>query len=158
MLLVNWFFHVPGGLNVTHKFFLGLGFGALALAVVLVGCGGQATGDKVAISGKVTLKGQPLDHGTITFTSVDPSKQLMAGGKIQNGQFDIPASEGLPPGRYRVRISSPVGGAQVAAGEAPGESDVVAEERIPPEWGARSTQEVEIKPGERRATFNFDIP
>jgi hypothetical protein len=128
------------------------------LALSILGCGGAPSDGKVAISGTVTLKGQPLDRGTITFSSVDASKQLMTGGQIVNGQFDIPAKDGLPPGRYRVRISSAAGGAQVAPGEAPGESNTVAEERIPPEWGSQSTQEVEIKPGERRATFKFDIP
>lgn len=130
----------------------------LSSTLLLTGCGAATTGGNVAISGRVTLKGQPLDRGTITFTSVDPSKQLMTGGQIQNGQFHIPADKGLPPGRYRVRISSPVGGVEVRPGEAPGESDVLAEERIPPEWGANSQQEVEIKPGERSVTFNFDIP
>ncbi|MCS7237341.1 MAG: carboxypeptidase-like regulatory domain-containing protein [Thermoguttaceae bacterium] len=130
----------------------------LILAVLNGGCGGAGAGGKVAISGTVTLKGQPLDRGTVTFTSVDPSKQLMAGAQITNGKFSIPADQGLPPGRYRVRFSAPAGGPQVAPGEAPGDSSVVAEERIPPEWGAQSTQEVEIKPGQSSAMFEFNIP
>lgn len=128
------------------------------LLLATVGCGGSSAGDKVAISGTVTLKGQPLDRGTVTFTSVDPSKQLMAGAQITNGQFSIPAEQGLPPGRYRVRFSAPAGGPEVSPGEAPGESAVLAEERIPPEWGAQSTQEVEIKPGQSRVTLEFNIP
>ncbi len=130
----------------------------LLLGLVIGGCGGGAADDKAAISGKVTLKGQPLDRGTITFTSVDPSKPLMAGGQIQNGEYRIPANQGLPAGRYRVRISSPVGGTEVSPGEAPGESDILAEERIPPEWGVNSQQEVEIKPGQRTVSFDFNIP
>lgn len=134
-------------------------FGMLAFctAVSLEGCGSSKAGDKLAISGSVRLKGQPLESGTITFSSVDPQKQLMTGVKIQNGQFRIAAEHGLPPGQYRVRISSPMGGPAVGPDEAPGAAPTVAQDRIPPEWGSKSTQQVEIKSGQKN-DFVFEIP
>lgn len=123
----------------------------------LLGCGSGQAGGKLAISGSVKLKGQPLDSGTITFSSVDAQQQQMTGGQIKNGQFAIPAEQGLPPGKYRVRISSPVGGPTVKPDEAPGAATTVAQERIPPEWGQKSNQQVEVKAGQKNH-FTFEIP
>lgn len=133
-------------------------FGFLWLGILWVsGCtGGQAEG-KLPISGTVNLKGQPLESGTITFCSVDPQQQQMTGGQIKNGQFSIPAEHGLPPGKYRVRISSPMGGPTLKPEEAPGLPSGVAQDRIPPEWGIKSNQQVEVKAGQRNH-FTFEIP
>ncbi len=138
------------------KFGRALAFLLIGILALSWGCAREDTGGKLPISGRVTLKNQPLDQGSIEFRSVDASLQLMTGGQIQNGQFSIPAAKGLPPGRYRVRISAPVGGATVAPGEAPGDSTEVAQERIPPEWGAQSTQEIELAEG--KTNFEFNIP
>jgi len=141
-----------------HRLYLKLDSLLFSLGmIVLLGCGsGQADG-KLAISGTVKLKGQPLESGTITFSSVDPQQQQMTGAQIKNGQFSISADHGLPPGKYRVRISSPVGGTAVKSDEAPGMAPAVAQDRIPPEWGSKSNQQVEVKAGQKNH-FTFEIP
>ena len=77
--------------------------GFLTIAVVL--CGGCGPGDpRLPVSGIVQLDGQPLAAGTIEFAPVGSGGQ--AGASISEGRFDIPASRGLPPGDYLVRITA----------------------------------------------------
>lgn len=154
--LVYTSYHSRGGEHMKHLSFKGCCLAAVGF-VFLLGCGSGQAGGKLAISGTVKLKGQPLESGTITFSSADPQQQQMTGGQIKNGQFSIPAEQGLPPGKYRVRISSPVGGPTVKPDEAPGETPTVAQDRIPPEWGSKSNQQVEIKAGQKNH-FTFEIP
>ncbi len=72
--------------------------------VVLSGCGPQS--DRLAISGKITLNGAPLDSGSIRFTSVAGQKLFASGAVVENGEFDIPQEKGLPPGTYQLEISA----------------------------------------------------
>lgn len=77
-------------------------------ALVLVsclGCGGNTNG-RLALSGSVTLDGQPLQEGSISFLSVGAAKKSMTGGAIVEGGYSIPAKEGLVVGTYRVSISA----------------------------------------------------
>lgn len=125
--------------------------------VAVAGCGGGDPLARQAVSGTVTFKGQPLDKGTITFLPADPQGKGMGGATITNGQFSLPAAQGLPPGRYRVQISSPTGGAEVTPGEAPGESSKLAEERIPASWNTESKHEITVeKGGANKFDFHID--
>ena len=80
----------------------------------LTGCGGGApTYDApVAVSGKVSLKGQPLTGRTIHFSPVDPKKSLPGSGQIQSdGGFKVTTTkpdDGLTPGKYNVFIDPAV--------------------------------------------------
>ena len=125
----------------------------LLLAVVVFGCGEADPLGRRSVSGKVTLAGQPLAQGTISF---EPSgKGTSAGATITDGSYSIPTETGLPPGSYVVRVSSPTGG--VATPVAPGESGQLATEQIPEEFNAKSTHKVEVaKDGKN--TFDFSIP
>lgn len=76
---------------------------ALALLAMLVGCGPGDSRQRQAVSGTVTLDGNPLASGNIEF---DPLAEdgLSSGANLRAGQFEIPAANGLPAGEYRVRI------------------------------------------------------
>jgi hypothetical protein len=82
----------------------------LCLAVLLAaflaagGCSRSSNG-RLAISGKVTLDGTPLDQGLISF---NPAKEKMpsAGAAIVAGAYHMPATKGLLPGMYKVAIDS----------------------------------------------------
>lgn len=131
--------------------------GAVLAMMFASGCGqGDASG-RQAISGTVTFQGKPLDHGTLQIISLDPGKQAISGGMIKDGKFSIAADKGLPPGKYRVRISSPEEGSAGAAPAMPGDPAPVAKERIPPEYsGPESKLEIEItKRGKN--DFNLEI-
>lgn len=126
----------------------------LAGVALLTGCGGSAT-DRQAVSGTVTLKGSPLDQGTIQF--IPKAKEgAFSGANIENGKYRIAAAQGLVPGQYEVRISSGQPNTK-AAEAAPGETGPPALERIPPEFNTNSNKTVEVK-ATGPNTFDFSIP
>lgn len=125
----------------------------LLMAIGVWGCGAADPLGRRPISGKVTLAGSPLAQGTITFEPV--AQGTSAGATIVNGTYAIAADQGLPPGKYTVRISSPTGG--IATPEAPGESTQYATEQIPEDFNSNSTLKAEVsKDGNN--TFDFVIP
>ena len=69
----------------------------------IAGCGPRS--DRLAISGKVLLNGEPLSGGSIHFTSLG-EKKLTSGAMIENGEYHIPQEKGLLPGDYHLEISA----------------------------------------------------
>jgi hypothetical protein len=127
------------------------------LLLLFAGCGSRS--DRLAVSGEVTLDGAAVDAGSIHLTSTGNGKLFASGTMIQNGTFHIPQEKGLPPGKYRVEISSPDTAAPLAVYKgAPGEPALppTAPERIPPEYNYKSKQTVEVTTdGDNH--FKFDI-
>jgi hypothetical protein len=124
---------------------LGLKCVFIIIVVILSGCGPKS--DRLAVSGKVTLNGTPLDSGSIRFTSVAGQKLFASGAVIENGEFDIPQEKGLPPGTYQLEISAPDTKAPpVVYRSAPGEPVLppTAPERIPPEYNTNSKHTIEV--------------
>src|SRR5262245_24328187 len=76
----------------------------VALSLVL-GCGPKS--DRLAVSGAVTLDGTPLEAGSIRFDSSGGQKVVSSGALIKGGEYYVPQEKGLPPGKYRVQITSP---------------------------------------------------
>jgi len=122
----------------------------LSMAFVLgfVGCGPSRT----TVSGEVTLDGQPLDNGSITFIPLEGDTPS-AGIAITAGEYHVE----LAPGKKRVEISATkvVGKRQVYEGDP--NSPVVEDVReiIPPVYNAQSTLAVDITPGNN--THSFDL-
>jgi len=68
----------------------------------LVGCGGGTRPDRVPVSGRVTIDGEPLTFGSIRFIAEGPGRPAMT--KIDaNGRFDFGA-EGVVVGKNRVEV------------------------------------------------------
>jgi hypothetical protein len=126
------------------------------IASLLVGCGGGSVDGRYGLTGKVTLKGQPLAKGTIEFSAAEGGGPL-SGGTIENGQYTIAAESGLKPGTYTVKISSieEVGGGAPAA-PGPESTTQVGKELIPAEFNINSTKTVEVKTSGN--SFDFAIP
>ena len=127
------------------------------LLVALAGCGRRS--DRLAVSGDVTLDGAPLDQGSIRLTSTGSGKLFASGAMIHEGKFHVPQDKGLPPGTFRVEISSPDTAAPLVVYKgAPGEPTLppTAPERIPPEFNSNSKQTVELTTGGDNH-FKFDI-
>lgn len=80
-------------LFLRRSFFLGMLAVSLCAAT---GCGGG----KGKISGKVTLDGQPLQAGRISFV---PSKGTGATTEIKNGEYSV---EQIPPGEVKVTVDT----------------------------------------------------
>jgi hypothetical protein len=73
----------------------------VALSCLLVaGCG---AGDRRQhVRGTVTLDGQPVEVGSLTFQPAEGNPALSAGGLIAKGSYDLPAQAGPMPGKYLV--------------------------------------------------------
>lgn len=124
------------------------------IATLLTGCGKSDPLKRQAVNGEITLEGTSLAAGTITF---DPKTGgTMSGATVTNGKFHIPQESGLPAGDYVVRLSS-AGDELAPAEEAPGESNRLAVELIPPEYGSESTQTVTISEGKENIV-KIDVP
>jgi hypothetical protein len=112
------------------------------------GCGADNPLGRKAISGNVTLDGQPVAAGSIEFA---PQQQggVGSGAMITAGSYQIEAAKGLPPGKYLVRIFAPEDAqAEQAEPSVPGPTGPSQPppgvERIPPEYNAKSDKVVEV--------------
>jgi hypothetical protein len=81
------------------------------LIAICVGCGKKGP-QRAAVSGHVTLDGQPINEGVIQFLPVEGTVGPETGGIITNGQYDISHERGPIVGRSRIelRASKKTGG------------------------------------------------
>lgn len=128
-------------------------------AGLLAGCSDPYAG-RYAVSGKVTLKGQPLSNATITFTPEDAAVGTTSGSSITDGTYTIERQHGLKPGKYLVRITAGDGknvANEEEAGAPGGSTNIISVDRIPPEWNVRSDKHVEVS-ADKPNQFDFDVP
>lgn len=122
------------------------------------GCSGPKD-PTLRISGKVTLNGQPVEHGDIEFGG-KVNNGLRRGAMIVKGKYQTAPMQGLLPGEYVVRIFSVAGNPhEVMPDIMPGEEDLgsaAKRDLIPPEYNMRSTQVVKVS-AEGPNEFNYDI-
>lgn len=113
---------------------------------------------RVPISGKVTLDTKPLDHGMIEFwpedspgetgSSENKRVKISSGAVVANGEYRIEKLQGLPPGKYRVRVFAPQSdGPPPNPNEAPGPGGRPGIERIPPQYNIQSAMIFEVAAG-----------
>lgn len=114
-------------------------------AATLLGCADRS--GPHAVSGTVTLDGNPVPQGQIVFDPQGPGK--MSVGIVRDGEFSIAAERGPTPGTYIVRITAerPTGHkvkpSSYAADQTPQD---VYEQYIPAKYNAASELKVEISP------------
>ncbi len=126
-----------------------VGIVALLGATFVWGCGG----DKLpTVKGKVTLDGQPLENGAISFVPADGATAT-AGGVITNGEYSIE----VPPGPKKVEItaSKVVGQRPAYEGDPNSPMIDITESIIPPRYNTQTELTREVQPGEN--TFDFDL-
>jgi hypothetical protein len=81
------------------------------LAMASSGCGrsGRQIPNRVPVSGRVTIAGQPLAYGTVQLVPESPEGHA-AMGTIKAGSFTLASAESFPgvvKGSYKVSIVSP---------------------------------------------------
>jgi hypothetical protein len=87
----------------------------VGLLACIAGCGGGGASKLIPVKGKVTLNGQPLAAGTLTFHP-DESKGNTAKlpmppvGTIKDGEYTLATGkfDGAPPGWYKVTVHADV--------------------------------------------------
>ena len=122
---------------------------ALAPLVCFAGCGGSAA---PSLKGRVTLDGAPVTSGSIVFLP-EQSEGRKAAAAIEDGNYTVPAEEGLLPGKYRVEVSwqKPTGKKIPSAD--PGMLTDETKEAIPAKYNSNSTLTAELAPGEASKDF-----
>ena len=115
--------------------------------VFLAGCGGPRA------EGTVTLDGQPVEDGTITFFP-EAGQGPNVPGEIKGGKYTIDSSRSLKPGPYRVEIYwFKKTGKQVPNTNDPGTKIDEAKQVIADEYNRSSKLKVEIKSGSNPLDF-----
>jgi len=111
--------------------------------VLLAGCGAREGN----LTGAVTVDGQPLKRGTITFTPADGKKSGVS-APVADGRF----SAVVPSGEMTVKVNGDkvVGKQQMYPG-APEVEKV--EELVAPEYNDQTTLKVTVKGGPQEETF-----
>lgn len=94
------------------------------------------------LEGSVRFKGQPLEKGTIDFLPTEAGNALSARTLIDGGKFSVVREQGLPPGVYKVLISSPEAGKGPPLGELKMPPPGV--ERIPAKYNRDSKETVTV--------------
>jgi len=130
--------------------------------MVAGGCGASGDpGPRAGVHGQVTLDGQPLRAGAITFYGGAAEQAVTAVGFIENGTYRIEPNEGPLVGTARVRFSpQPVDqeAFEVALEQAGrrGRRPRLTVVDIPPHYGSRSqlTAEVTLE-GDNRFDFHL---
>ena len=138
------------------------GAGFLVASALLVGCSGSEDG-RLEVSGKVKLKGEPIKDGTIVMFEPLDSQDTGGNATVAAGEYSIPRSNGLKPGRYLVRITAGDGKTAVNPldPDTPpgpgGGTNIVSKDLVPADWNVNSKQEVKVtRDGPNK--FDFDIP
>ena len=132
----------------------------VAILLGLAGCSDPYEG-RLAVTGKVTVKGEPLKEASISFEPLD-GQTTRAGGGVAAGAYAIPRDAGLRPGKYLVRLTAgdgktPAGDPEANAGGPGGNTNIVSVDLIPPDYGVSSKQTVTVTADGPNA-FDFDLP
>jgi len=119
-------------------------FLCLLVGLLLTGCDrGPAKG---TVQGTVTLDGQPVDGGVITFVPADGNSQPEA-VPITAGQYTVT----MPVGDKRVEIYWAPSGDKAADTATQGREQIV--QRIPTKYNSQSTLTHKVVAGEARQDF-----
>ena len=134
--------------------------GLVAALVALPGCA-DSHGGRLAVRGKVTVKGEPLKEASISFEPLD-GQGTRGGTGVTAGAYAIPRDAGLKPGKYLVRLTAgdgktPAGDPEAEAGGPGGSTNIVSVDLIPPDYGVSSMQTVTVTADGPNA-FDFDLP
>jgi hypothetical protein len=134
-----------------------IGFSLVALSLfALVACCGCGGGVSTAeVKGKVTLDGQPLTGGSVSFIPAQDATKgaagLMSAGEINaQGEFTLGCANGKPGatvGTHQVTVRPAFGGGSTPTGTAPAAAGKV--QAVPPKYSdpATSGLKAEVKAG-----------
>jgi hypothetical protein len=127
---------------------------ALAAAVLCTACAGCGDDEapKYDVSGEVTLQGQPLQSGTVSFFPAD-GQGPTAGAVITAGRYTAE----VPPGPKKVEIRSPKVVGQRKLFDAPDSpTSDITEEQVPAKYNTQTTLTADIQDDRDDLNFNLE--
>jgi len=131
-------------------------FGIACGLLLIVGCGGASL-NRAEISGKVTLDGNPVSTGLVTFVPKNTEKAVVVSANIVNGEYRLKRAEGPAVGIYSVKVSSVQNtGKKLENATMPGLFYEEQAEMIPkPYSGMETPLSTEVKSGKNTADFDI---
>ncbi len=133
------------------------------VAVSAAGCGGGDGLPRVAVSGSVTVEGEPVPNGVVRFKPAEGTEGPMANAMITDGQYDIPGEQGPVAGNYEVQVQAYQDPNAAAPAPAAVARPAVASDKL----GAKTSSDDQNDetapvapqaPKESKRTFNVTIP
>ena len=128
----------------------------LSIAASSSGCG-RASIERAAISGTVTLDGQPLPRGQIRFIPTGESQGPSWSAWIKDGEYTTKGTKGVPVGNLRVEIKAfriPAGYVAVATAN---EDEVPKEQYLPAKFNTNSELTFSVSPGATAVEKNWEL-
>jgi hypothetical protein len=139
---------------LRRQFNAQVAWGLLILAMLILPSGCRRTDGvvRIRVRGQVTLNGNPVRDGAISFVPAD-GKGPTAGAKIVAGLYTAE----VPIGSKRVEIISPKVIGQRAAYDGAADSPMmdIVEEQIPLKYNVESILKAEVSHEKRTADFNL---
>jgi hypothetical protein len=146
-------------------------FSVLAMAIGLVGCGkGDDAPAFANVSGAVSYGGEPIDKGTITFstdgrapTSMDivngqyTGQAMVGSNKVAISSFRKAAKERKLPETAEKQVTAYSAMNKGGGGGGSPQSDLSMEDFIPEEYG-RGTKQIRVVEAGGANKFDFNIP
>jgi hypothetical protein len=122
----------------------------------VAGCGREYDGPRrFPLSGRVTIDGEPIDAGTISFIPPSESGQRVSGGLILEGAYAVTEEMGANAGPYRVEIRWQKKTGRKYRDRDSGDMVDERKEGLPPRFHAQSELAVEVSA--KQTTFDFDL-
>jgi 2-polyprenyl-6-methoxyphenol hydroxylase-like FAD-dependent oxidoreductase len=122
----------------------------------MIGCDSSDSLNRQAISGTVTLDGQPISTGAILFEPATQESGTAVGATIRQGTFAVSRRDGAVPGPYLVRVYS---SSKFQAPPTKGQTDRTPRpmvESLPPRYNTQTELRVRVR--DRSANrYNFDL-
>jgi len=124
-----------------------------ALFVLSLICLPGCSPGKSTVSGTVTLDGQPVQSGAITFVKDEGGSMVREGAVISDGKFEA----AVPPGKYKLELTGQkVVGKRTQTGfDGKPETLDVTEQLFPEKFNTKTELMQEIKPGAN--PINLDL-
>jgi hypothetical protein len=126
---------------------------ACVAVVAMIGCRGRAGPERVAVSGKVTFRGQSVEDGQIRFVPQAGTMAPVTIAPIRHGVYDAAASGGVPVGTHRVELRAydPNEPAPQGPGMPP------RKQLLPPNYNVDTQIAITVESGTRTITKNFEL-
>ena len=127
----------------------------LLLVLAVGGCGGRSGIERVAVSGSVSYRGEPVEVGQIRFIPVESTRAPVTVENIRGGAYKTETSGGVPVGDFRVEIrmydaEEYLTGPRVAGSPA-------AKQLLPDKYNRDSELRMSIASGSRAIRQDFSL-
>ena len=129
---------------------------AVCLTLVMtIGCSKPAEFQRAEVGGAVSVDGQPLAEGTISFYPDVKVKGSLVQAKIVEGKFTFSKNDGPALGAHRVSISAAKKTGKKVSVEGVESEEIV--ESIPWQYNLETSLTADVKPSPAKNDFKFEL-